>query len=254
MSLFSSESLKSAGSGIFACGAVPPKKSRQALAKCPENCTSAQRTRLRTCEPHPPKPQRRSTRKEPSGLSAPLTFASIKISAYYSTTSPEGERLQKVINAAEALRSKAGCDTRFPMRAIHPRCGEFAERICSKQLPLNLLYHILPQKAPHHRKFPHRPTFTPPPSSAHCPQKRSHTPSVRPTPISQQHRLPHSSCRSSKIDMRPIPAANRFKLKKGAISRKIRNIAPFRLPPRRKRNVSPIFKSPQNTDSASSRS
>lgn len=163
MSLFSSESLKSAGSGIFACGAVLPKKSRQALAKCPENCTSAQRTRLRTCEPHPPKPQRRSTRKEPSGLSAPLTFAPIKISAYYSTTFPEGERLQKVINAAEALRSKAGCDTRFPIRAIHPRCGEFAERICSKQLPLNLLYHILPQKAPHHRKFPHRPTFTPPP-------------------------------------------------------------------------------------------
>ena len=61
------------------------------------------------------------------------------------------------------MRSKAGCDTRFPMRAIHPRCGEFAERICSKQLPLNLLYHILPQKAPHHHKFPHRPTFTPPP-------------------------------------------------------------------------------------------
>lgn len=57
------------------------------------------------------------------------------------------------------------------------RCGEFAERICSKQLPLNLLYHILPQKAPHHRKFPHRPTFTPP--SAHCPQKRSHTPQLQ---------------------------------------------------------------------------
>ena len=66
-----------------------------------------------------------------------------------------------MINAAEALRSKAGCDTRFPMRAIHPRFGEFAERICSKPLTLNLLYHILPQKAPHHRKFPHRPTFTP---------------------------------------------------------------------------------------------
>ena len=207
------------------------------------------------------------------------------------------------------------------MRAIHPRCGEFAERICSKQLPLNLLYHILPQKAPHHRKFPHRPTFTPPPPSAHCPQKRSHTPQLQqnspsnpspttalqhspsffdpfpdettrfrslplqkvhpafhpapspipkqpdskalfppsnppipPTPISQQHRLPRSSCRSSKIDIRPIPATNRFKLKKGAISRKIRNITPFRLPPRRKRNVSPIFKSPQNTDSVSSKS
>ena len=84
-----------------------------------------------------------------------------------------------MINAAEALRSKAGCDTRFPMRAIHPRCGEFAERICSKQLPLTLLYHILPQKAPHHRKFPHRPTFTPPPPSAHCPQKRSHTPQLQ---------------------------------------------------------------------------
>lgn len=65
------------------------------------------------------------------------------------------------------------------MRAIHPRFGEFAERICSKQLPLNLLYHILPQKAPHHRKFPHRPTFTPPPPSAHCPQKRSHTPQLQ---------------------------------------------------------------------------
>lgn len=59
------------------------------------------------------------------------------------------------------------------------RCGEFAERICSKQLPLNLLYHILPQKAPHHRKFPHRPTFTPPPPSAHCPQKRSHIPQLQ---------------------------------------------------------------------------
>lgn len=211
------------------------------------------------------------------------------------------------------------------MRAIHPRFGEFAERICSKQLPLNLLYHILPQKAPHHRKFPHRPTFTPPPPSAHCPQKRSHTPqlqqnspshpspttalqhspsffdpfpdettrfrslplqkvhpafhpapspipkqpdskaslppkqpshtpSVQPAPISQQHRLPRSSCRPSKIDIRPIPATNRFKLKKGAMSRKIRNITPFRSPPRRKRNVSPIFKSPQNTDSASSKS
>lgn len=86
------------------------------------------------------------------------------------------------------------------------------------------------------------------------PKQPSHTPSVRPTPISQQHRLPRSSCRSSKIDMRPIPATNRFKLKKGAISRKIRNITPFRLPPRRKRNVSPIFKSPQNTDSVSSKS
>lgn len=75
-----------------------------------------------------------------------------------------------------------------------------------------------------------------------------------PTPISQQHRLPRSSCRPSKIDIRPIPATNRFKLKKGAISRKIRNITPFRLPPRRKRNVSPIFKSPQNTDSVSSKS
>ncbi len=57
-----------------------------------------------------------------------------------------------------------------------------------------------------------------------------------------------------KIDMRPNPATNRFKPKKGAISRKIRNITPFRLPPRRKRNVSPIFKSPQNTDSVSSKS
>lgn len=79
-------------------------------------------------------------------------------------------------------------------------------------------------------------------------------PPIPPTPISQQHRLPRSSCRSSKIDIRPIPATNRFKLKKGAISRKIRNITPFRLPPRRKRNVSPIFKSPQNTDSVSSKS
>lgn len=210
------------------------------------------------------------------------------------------------------------------MRAIHPRCGEFAERICSKQLPLNLLYHILPQKAPHHHKFPHRPTFTPPPppptvlknapTPRNCsktrrlirlrpqpysirphfsipsltklpasdpylckrctppfirpplqfqndrivkllfPKQPLHTPSVQPTPISQQHRLPRSSCRSSKIDIRPIPATNRFKLKKGAISRKIRNITPFRLPPRRKRNVSPIFKSPQNTDSVSSKS
>lgn len=106
--------------------------------------------------------------------------------------------------------------------------------------------------------FPIAPPLPPPPEdllpSAHCPQKPSHTPSVRPTPISQQHRLPRFSCRSSKIDMRPIPATNRFKLKKGAIFRKIRNITPFRLPPRRKRNVSPIFKSPQNTDSASSRS
>lgn len=79
-------------------------------------------------------------------------------------------------------------------------------------------------------------------------------PPIPPTPISQQNRLPRSSCRSSKIDIRPIPATNRFKLKKGAISRKIRNITPFRLPPRRKRNVSPIFKSPQNTDSVSSKS
>lgn len=68
---------------------------------------------------------------------------------------------------------------KVPMRAIHPRFGEFAERICSKQLPLNLLYHILPQKAPHHRKFPHRPIFTPPPPSAHCPQKRSHAPQLQ---------------------------------------------------------------------------
>lgn len=79
-------------------------------------------------------------------------------------------------------------------------------------------------------------------------------PPIPPTPISQQNRLPRSSCRSSKIDIRPIPATNRFKLKKGAISRKIRNITPFRLPPRRKRNVFPIFKSPQNTDSVSSKS
>lgn len=86
------------------------------------------------------------------------------------------------------------------------------------------------------------------------PQAAPSHPSVQPTPISQQHHLPRSSCRSSKIDIRPIPATNRFKLKKGAISRKIRNITPFRLPPRRKRNVSPIFKSPQNTDSVSSKS
>lgn len=46
------------------------------------------------------------------------------------------------------------------------------------------------------------------------PQAAPSHPSVRPTPISQQHRLPRSSCRSSKIDMRPIPATNRFKLKK----------------------------------------
>lgn len=86
------------------------------------------------------------------------------------------------------------------------------------------------------------------------PKQPLHTPSMQPAPISQQHRLPRSSCRSSKIDIRPIPATNRFKLKKGAISRKIRNITPFRLPPRRKRNVFPIFKSPQNTDSVSSKS
>lgn len=51
------------------------------------------------------------------------------------------------------------------MRYKVPDAGDSSpiRRICSKQLPLNLLYHILPQKAPHHRKFPHRPTFTPPP-------------------------------------------------------------------------------------------
>ena len=50
------------------------------------------------------------------------------------------------------------------MRYKVPDAGDSSpiRRICSKQLPLNLLYHILPQKAPHHRKFPHRPTFTPP--------------------------------------------------------------------------------------------
>ncbi len=78
---------------------------------------------------------------------------------------------------------------------IHPRFGEFAERICSKQLPLNLLYHILPQKAPHHRKFPHRPTFTPPPPSAHCPQKSAHNPQMQkktPSKTSPTTTLNHS--------------------------------------------------------------
>ena len=107
--------------------------------------------------------------------------------------------------------------------------------------------------------FPIAPPLLPPPpedplplrplSSKTLPYPIRATHSHLPTTPSSPFLLP-----LFKIDMRPIPATNRFKLKKGAISRKIRNIAPFRLPPRRKRNVSPIFKSPQNTDSASSRS